>query len=227
MADARHKARGRHDRLPRRARGRILENAALHADKRAETRALRGALRYARALPHGAVGSGRRGQRQDGHRLRRDVRRGQGRLAVRADGSDGDSRRAALRIGAEAARAAGDPMRPADRFAHAQKQAAGARGHRVGRMAGSDRHARADHRKRRLQSSRTGHYRRAASLRRSPAHALFGKRLFAQRAGHVGHAHSAHAVADPLRRSGHIGRGRAAPRPHAGADAHRAREKAQ
>ena len=154
--------------------------------------------------PHAAPADGRGRIREDGGRRVRDAARGRGRLPGGADGADRDARRAARRDPRPAAGRSAGPLLAAD-----QRDAGGAapRGARPARLRGArdgGRDARADRAGRRLRPARGLRGRRAAPLRRPPAHRARRQGPAgggAARPPHDRDADPADPVADRLRRS--------------------------
>ena len=141
-----------------------------------------------------ASAAGRRRLRQDGRRALRAAARGRARTAGRADGADGDARRAALPHDRRHLRGARRHVRaPDERVAEEGAR----RGARRGRRR---RHARADSGGRRAARPRGRGRRRAAPLRRRAAQGV-DARSRAARAAHDRDADPAHARAHRLRRS--------------------------
>ena len=179
------------------------------------------------ARAHDPPAAGRCRQRQDRGRLPRHADRRRGRRPGRPDGADRASgppasrhHRAARRSGRRAPGAAHRPRQP-----EAEEGDAEGPGRRLDPSRG--RHPCAGPGGRRVRRPRPGRGRRAASLRRAPAHGAVVQGPRRRSSGHDRHAHPAHADARGLRRPRRLqahreaGRPPADRHPHHPAGAHR------
>ncbi len=145
-----------------------------------------------------AAGRGRLGQ--DGRRPLCAAARGGARTPGRADGTDGDARRAALPHHRRALRTARRPGQPADELAAGEGARGREAGDRVRRRRHRRRHARADRDGGRLRRPRRRRRGRAAPLRRRAAERARRGPQPARPAPH-GDADPAHARTHRVRRS--------------------------
>ena len=205
---------------PARRRARADARAGARRAGRARPPLPRGAPVRAHALPgagdprdrrrpraHGAdaaAAPGRRRLRQDGRRALRAPARGRGRPPGRADGADGDARRAALPHDRRPLPRARRHVRAADERARRPRPRRRPRPHRLGRGADRRRHARADPARGRVPRPRRRRRRRAAPLRRRAAQRARAGTL-AARPAHDRDADPADARAHRLRRPRRLG----------------------
>ena len=163
-ADARARARraGRADRA-------LPQGAAVRADAVPGAGDPRDRRRPRARDPDAATAAGRRRLRQDGRRAVRAPARGRERPPGRADGADGDARRAALPHDRRPLPRARRHVRAADERAARARARSRARAPAQRRGADRGRHARADPAGRRLRRPRRRRRRRAAPLRRRAA----------------------------------------------------------
>ena len=189
--------------------------AAVRADAQPEDRDRRDRGRPRQARAHDPPAAGRCRQRQDRGGLPRHADRRRGGRPGRPDGADrapgppaSRHHRAARRIGRRAPGAAHRPRQP-----EAEEGDAEGPGRRLDPSRG--RHPCAGAGGRRVRRPRPGRGRRAASLRRAPAHGAVVQGPCRRSSGHDRHAHPAHAHARGLRRPRRLQADREAGRPPA------------